>query len=97
MPTDLAVQTALVIDLTTSQTAAAARRGEALTTRRDAWRAFETAIYGDASKPAIVEVPRRRLMKVPHHTSNDPPVTKSLSAPPPLAPGPGLGRERGPV
>lgn len=54
MPPDLAVQTALVADLTAAQDAAAARRGEALTTRRDAWHAFETAIYGDASEPLLL-------------------------------------------
>jgi type I restriction enzyme S subunit len=47
MPTDLAIQTALVADLNGAQSAAAARRGEALTMRRDAWRAFETSIYGE--------------------------------------------------
>lgn len=49
MPSDLAVQTALVADLTASQAAAASRRGKAQTTRRDAWRAFEMAIYGENS------------------------------------------------
>ncbi|MGH6633423.1 MAG: hypothetical protein ACREB0_08685, partial [Sphingopyxis sp.] len=55
MPPDLAFQTALVADLTASQSAAAARRGEALTMRRDAWRAFETALYGDASELPSVD------------------------------------------
>jgi type I restriction enzyme, S subunit len=68
LPTDLAVQTALVADLTTSQTAAAARRGKALTTRRDAWRAFETAIYGDASEPPLIESPEDETDEVSMET-----------------------------
>ncbi|MFN7026615.1 MAG: hypothetical protein ACK4QP_19305 [Pseudorhizobium sp.] len=50
MPTDLSVQTTLAADLNAAQSAAAAFRGEALIMRRDAWRAFETAIYGEASE-----------------------------------------------
>ncbi|PTR12362.1 type I restriction enzyme S subunit [Novosphingobium sp. GV055] len=52
MPSDLAVQTALVADLNAAHAAAAARRGRALITRHDAWRVFETAIYGEASEPS---------------------------------------------
>ena len=55
MPSDLAVQTALVADLHAAQSAAAARRGEALNTRHDASHAFETAIYGEYLEPAEVE------------------------------------------
>ncbi|MEO0033352.1 MAG: HsdS: restriction modification system, type methylase [Pseudomonadota bacterium] len=55
MPTGLAAQTAMVADLDAAHAAAAARRGKALSTRRDAWRAFETAIYGDASEPPAID------------------------------------------
>jgi type I restriction enzyme S subunit len=57
MPTDITVQAGLVADLNAAQAAAAARRDEAFTTRRDAWRAFEIAIYGDASDPPLLDGP----------------------------------------
>lgn len=53
MPPSLAVQTGLVANLTAAQDAAAVHHGAALTTRRDAWRAFETAIYGNVSESLL--------------------------------------------
>lgn len=50
MPTDLSVQADLMADLNAAQAAAADMRTAAQSIRHDAWRAFETAIYGDASE-----------------------------------------------
>lgn len=58
MPTDLAVQAALAADLAAARAAAADRRDRAAITRRDAWRAFETAVYGDAVEPPLMEEQR---------------------------------------
>ncbi|USQ95307.1 hypothetical protein [Caulobacter sp. RL271] len=57
MPTDLEVQAALVGDLSASQSAASGCRAQALEIRREAWRVFETAIYGDASVSTNLGLP----------------------------------------